>query len=70
MSTPVIDRWYEQARAAGAIGGKLLGAGAGGFLLLMVPPDRQHEVIRAVPELKTVPFQFEASGSQVLLHQV
>ena len=69
VSTAAIDRWYEQARAAGAIGGKLLGAGGGGFLLLMVPPDRQLEVRRAVPDLRHVPFRFESDGSQVLLHQ-
>jgi D-glycero-alpha-D-manno-heptose-7-phosphate kinase len=69
VSTPAIDRWYEQARAAGAVGGKLLGAGGGGFLLLMVPPDRQRDVCRAVPELRAAPFQFEPNGSQVLLHQ-
>ena len=69
VSTPAIDRWYEQARAAGAIGGKLLGAGGGGFLLLMAPPDRQRDVCRAVPDLRQVPFRFEAHGSQVLLHQ-
>jgi D-glycero-alpha-D-manno-heptose-7-phosphate kinase len=69
VSTPAIDRWYEQARAAGAVGGKLLGAGGGGFLLLMAPPDRHRDVCRAVPDLRPVPFQFEARGSQVLLHQ-
>jgi D-glycero-alpha-D-manno-heptose-7-phosphate kinase len=68
VSTAAIDRWYEQARIAGAIGGKLLGAGGGGFLLLMAPPDRQRDVCRAVPELRHVPFTFEAGGSQVLLH--
>ena len=69
VSTPAIDRWYEQARAAGAVGGKLLGAGGGGFLLLMVPPDRQRDVCRAVSGLRHVPFQFEAGGSRVLLHE-
>src|SRR5688572_12278000 len=69
VSTAAIDRWYTQARAAGALGGKLLGAGGGGFLLLMVPPDRQRDVCCAVPDLRQVPFQFEANGSQVLLHQ-
>ena len=62
VSTAAIDRWYEQARAAGAIGGKLLGAGGGGFLLLMVPPDRRRDVCRAVPDLRPVPFQFETDG--------
>ena len=69
VSTVAIDRWYEQARAAGAVGGKLLGAGGGGFLLLMAPPDRHRDICRAVPDLRQVPFQFEAAGSQVLLHQ-
>ena len=69
VSTAAIDRWYEQARAAGALGGKLLGAGGGGFLLLMVPPDRRRDVCSAVPDLRQVPFQFETEGSQVLLHQ-
>jgi D-glycero-alpha-D-manno-heptose-7-phosphate kinase len=68
VTTPAIDRWYEQARAAGAIGGKLLGAGGGGFLLLMVPPDRHRDVCRAVPDLRAVPFRFDTDGSQVLLH--
>ena len=69
VSTAAIDRWYDQARKAGAIGGKLLGAGGGGFLLLMAPPDRHHDVCRAVPDLRAVPFRFETRGSQVLLHQ-
>jgi D-glycero-alpha-D-manno-heptose-7-phosphate kinase len=69
VSTAGIDRWYEQARTAGAIGGKLLGAGGGGFLLLMVPPDRRRDVCSAVPDLRQVPFKFESTGSQVLLHQ-
>jgi D-glycero-alpha-D-manno-heptose-7-phosphate kinase len=69
ISTAAIDRWYEQARAAGALGGKLLGAGGGGFLLLMVPPDRRRDVCSAVPDLREVPFQFENAGSQVLLHE-
>jgi D-glycero-alpha-D-manno-heptose-7-phosphate kinase len=69
VSTAAIDRWYEQARAAGAIGGKLLGAGGGGFLLLMVPPDRRRDVCSTVPDLREVPFQFENAGSQVLLHE-
>lgn len=68
VSTATIDRWYERARAAGAVGGKLLGAGAGGFLLLLVAPDRQDEVCRAVPDMRAVPFRFETEGSRVLLN--
>jgi D-glycero-alpha-D-manno-heptose-7-phosphate kinase len=69
VSTSRIDSWYERARAAGAVGGKLLGAGGGGFLLLMTPPDRQAEVCHAVPDLRAVPFGFEAAGSTLLLQQ-
>jgi len=69
VSTSRIDGWYERARAAGAIGGKLLGAGGGGFLLLMAPPDLHPDVCRAVPDLRAVPFRFESEGSTILLHQ-
>lgn len=69
VSTPQIDRWYDRARAAGAVGGKLLGAGAGGFMLLLVPPDRQDEVRRAVPDMRPVTFGFEDEGSRLLLCQ-
>ena len=52
--------------AAGALGGKLTGAGGGGFLLLFVPPDRQACVKAALEGLIHVPFRFEFAGSQVL----
>lgn len=61
-----IDGWYEAARQAGAEGGKLLGAGGGGFLLLFARPDRQTAVRQALRELKQVPFAFESSGSSVI----
>lgn len=57
---------YEQARAAGAIGGKLLGAGGGGFMLLFVEPDKQEHVKKALCHLVHVPFEFEFSGSQII----
>jgi D-glycero-alpha-D-manno-heptose-7-phosphate kinase len=69
VSTSRIDDWYERARAAGAIGGKLLGAGGGGFLLLLAPPNRHGDVCRAVPDLRAVPFRFESEGSTILLQQ-
>jgi D-glycero-alpha-D-manno-heptose-7-phosphate kinase len=69
VSTPEIDAHYERARQAGAVGGKLLGAGGGGFLLLLVPPDDQHAVAAALGELHRVRFRFEASGSSVLFYQ-
>ena len=68
ITTDVVDDLYGRARAAGALGGKLTGAGGGGFLLLFVPPARQAEVARALPELVHVPFRFESSGSQIIFY--
>jgi D-glycero-alpha-D-manno-heptose-7-phosphate kinase len=63
-----IDAIYERARTAGAIGGKLVGAGAGGFLLLFAPPACREEVVRALPELHSVPFDFDHEGSRLLFY--
>jgi D-glycero-alpha-D-manno-heptose-7-phosphate kinase len=66
VSNPMVDDLYTRARAAGALGGKLTGAGGGGFLVLFAPPEK-HEAVRA--ELNTlinVPFQFSFSGSQII----
>ncbi len=68
ISTPMIDQLYETARAAGATGGKILGAGGGGFLLLFVEPDRQPEVREALGQLLHVPVQFESSGSRIIFY--
>ncbi|MBL8727518.1 MAG: kinase [Planctomycetes bacterium] len=68
ISTDEVDQVYARARAAGAIGGKITGAGGGGFLLLFVPPERQAEVAAALPELVQVPFRFESSGSQIIFY--
>jgi len=65
ISDSRIDAWYERARAAGATGGKLCGAGGGGFLLLAVPPSRQQAVCEALPELRRVRFGFEPRGSRL-----
>jgi len=66
ISSSTIDQIYDAARGAGAIGGKLIGAGGGGFLLLFVPPERQIAVRERLADLVHVPFPFEASGSQVI----
>lgn len=68
ISNAEVDGLYARARAAGAIGGKITGAGGGGFLLLFVPPPRQAAVAEALPELVHVPFRFESSGSQILFY--
>ncbi|OQY48804.1 MAG: GHMP kinase [Anaerolineaceae bacterium 4572_78] len=66
ISTPLIDDWYERARQAGAIGGKILGAGGGGFLLLYAHPQRHVDICRALPELKPVSFKFCPQGSKII----
>jgi D-glycero-alpha-D-manno-heptose-7-phosphate kinase len=65
ISSSPIDTWYEAARAAGAIGGKLLGAGGGGFLLLFVEPQNQQAVTRSLKELYRVPVKFDQGGSRI-----
>ena len=66
ISNGHIDDWYERARAAGAIGGKLLGAGGGGFLLLYADPAYHPGICRALPELRPIPFNFCPQGSKVI----
>ena len=62
-----IDRMYETARAAGAVGGKVTGAGGGGFLLLYVPVEGQAGVRAALTDLQELPFHFEPHGARVIL---
>lgn len=66
VSNGQIDGLYEKARAAGAIGGKLLGAGSSGFMLFLVPPERQPDVLRALEHYHHVPFGFEEAGCQII----
>ena len=64
-----IDAAYEQARAAGAWGGKLAGAGGGGFLILVVPKEKQDNVRNALKPLKEVNFKFEKEGSTIIYYR-
>ena len=66
ISNKSIDDWYERARQHGAIGGKLLGAGGGGFLLFYAHVDRHPEIVRALKELRPIPFRFEPQGSKII----
>ncbi len=66
ISTSQIDEWYERARRHGALGGKILGAGGGGFLLLYAPQQRHEAIVCALPELKPTPFRFELQGSKII----
>jgi len=70
VSNADVDALYQQAKEAGAVGGKLTGAGGGGFMLLFVPPGRKAAVSQALHHLIHVPFQFEFSGSQIIFFEL
>lgn len=69
ISTSEIDEMYEAALRAGAVGGKLLGAGGGGFLLLFVRPEEQDRVNEALRGVLHVPFRFETGGSRIIFYE-
>jgi D-glycero-alpha-D-manno-heptose-7-phosphate kinase len=69
ISTTTIDSWYATARRNGATGGKILGAGAGGFLLLCAAADRHEVISRALPMLRPTKFDFDRQGSQIIFYQ-
>jgi D-glycero-alpha-D-manno-heptose-7-phosphate kinase len=69
ITNPGVDAWYERAREAGATGGKLLGAGSSGFLLLVVPDAAQAKVRAALHDLREVPFRFAARGVHIPLFE-
>ena len=64
-----IDAIYEAGLSAGALGGKLLGAGGGGFMLFFVPPDRRQELRERLKKLLCVPFSFSNRGSSVVVYE-
>jgi len=66
VSNSNVDEIYEAAMAAGALGGKLTGAGGGGFLLVFAPPEKQARIRENLNKLIYVPFKFEFSGSQII----
>ncbi len=69
VSTSEIDHLYEQAINAGATGGKIMGAGGGGFLMLFVKPENQPAVRERLHRLVHVPFKFDEEGSRIVLYQ-
>jgi D-glycero-alpha-D-manno-heptose-7-phosphate kinase len=69
VSNATVDEVYTTACRAGAVGGKLLGAGGGGFMLLFVRPEERARVLAALDTLIVVPFKFESSGSRIVLYQ-
>jgi D-glycero-alpha-D-manno-heptose-7-phosphate kinase len=66
ISLDVVDRAYAQARAAGALGGKLLGAGGGGFLLIFAEPGKHAAIRQALAPLVPIPFGFEQDGTRLI----
>ena len=68
ISTGKIDDLYNKGISAGALGGKLLGAGGGGFLLFYVPIEKQNAVKEALDDLMYIPFKFENNGTQIIYY--
>lgn len=66
ISSPEIDGWYGLGMKAGATGGKLLGAGGGGFLMFYAPKERHDGIVAALPSLRRVPMSFEGQGSKII----
>jgi len=66
ITSPRIDELYERAREAGAVGGKILGAGGDGYLMLYVEEPDQERVRAALADLKETPFRFEPQGSKII----
>lgn len=66
ISNSRVDELYVRARKAGALGGKLLGAGSGGFLMLYVPEYKKNAVRQSLNDLREIPFEFEPEGSKII----
>ena len=69
ISENTIDAFYTKAINAGALGGKILGAGAGGFLMFYAPHETHPAIEKALAPLRRIPVQFEALGSQIIFSQ-
>jgi D-glycero-alpha-D-manno-heptose-7-phosphate kinase len=66
ISDKKIDDWYERGINSGANGGKLIGAGGGGFLLFMCDPSKKRNILDSLPELRQEEFRFEPEGSRII----
>ncbi|MBO4401387.1 MAG: kinase [Selenomonadaceae bacterium] len=69
ISNDTLDEIYSTAQKAGAIGGKVLGAGGGGFILFFVEPEKQPNILQALKNLRHVPFEFETGGTKVIYYK-
>ncbi len=68
ISNPLIEEIYQAARKAGALGGKISGAGGGGFLLLYCPLNQQSRLRKALKNLRELPFRFEKEGTKAIFN--
>lgn len=68
ISSSSIDSWYETALKAGATGGKILGAGAGGFLMVFAPHEKHDSIRRSLSDLRPIPIKFEPLGSRIIFY--
>lgn len=66
ISTPEIDEMYSIAKKSGALGGKIIGAGGGGFMLLYVPKEKQKNLIEKFTDFRVIPFNFEKDGTKII----
>jgi D-glycero-alpha-D-manno-heptose-7-phosphate kinase len=69
ITDPQIDAWYASGMAHGALGGKLLGAGNGGFMMFYAPKERHAHITGALSELEPVKFRFDRAGAQIVFYQ-
>jgi D-glycero-alpha-D-manno-heptose-7-phosphate kinase len=69
ITDPQIDAWYVTGMLHGAKGGKLLGAGNGGFMMFFAPPHQHHAIIMALADLEPVKFRFDQNGTQIVFYQ-
>ena len=69
ITDPQIDAWYDSGMAHGALGGKLLGAGNGGFMMFYAPKERHAQIKAALSDLEPVKFRFDRTGAQIVFYQ-
>ena len=69
ITDPQIDAWYDCGMAHGALGGKLLGAGNGGFMMFYAPKERHPHITAALSQLEPVKFRFDRAGAQIVFYQ-
>ena len=69
VSTSLVDEIYQAALSEGALGGKLLGAGGGGFMLIFARPEDHPKIKNRLKDLLCIPFNFEVEGSQIIIFQ-